>query len=106
MEEQMNKLVVLFFLLVSFNLLANSSGTFPIKGFVLEDGAKIFINKEVKELVFDKDKKIESIELRSGHIIDPIEVKSVILNKSLMELSNLNESGSRFVHGGDGSGGG
>ena len=79
----MNKLVILFFLLVSFNLWATP-----------------------KEIVFDKDKKIESIELRTGHLIDHIEVKSVIPNKSLREFSNLNEPGSRFVRGGDGSGGG
>lgn len=94
----MNKLVVLFFLLVSFDLIA-----VPIKGFELEDGTKIFINKEIKELFFDKDRRIESIELRTGHIIDPIEVKSII---PIRESSSLIEPNFRFGHGGDGSGGG
>jgi hypothetical protein len=46
------------------------------------------------------------IELRSGHLIELNGEKSMNTNRPFREISKINESGSRFDAGGDGSGGG
>ena len=104
----MNKILILVSLLGSFNIWANPIGIVSVQGFVLDDGTKIFINKEIEKIVLDQHKQVEAIELRSGQIVDPIEVKSIIAAKSLGELSGLMSGSSGFdmVLGGDGSGGG
>lgn len=50
--------------------------------------------------------KSNGIELRTGHLNDPIGGKSMDTKKPFREISNINNPGPGFVAGGDGSGGG